>query len=93
MERRCRVTDGPGVQETLQTNRVFVRELKAANEFANTTLLTTELPSVKADDQQKLIKKTYNAPTVHQVAVRMPNDPVGQRDFMLHTISRNICSP
>ena len=63
VERRCRVTDGlrPEIlldlQETLQTQRLCVRELKAAYEFANTTLLTTELPSVKAADQQEAMKE------------------------------------
>ena len=59
MERRCRITDGLrpeillDVQEISQTNRLYVCELKAAYGFANTTLLTTELPSVKAEDKQE----------------------------------------
>ena len=65
-ERRCRITYGlrPDAQETLQTKRVYARELKAAYEFANTTvnLLTVELPSVKAEDQQEPMKEL----TMHQ---------------------------
>ena len=69
-ERRCRITYGlrPEIlldaQETLQTKRVYARELKAAYEFANTTvnLLTVELPSVKAEDQKEPMKEL----TMHQ---------------------------
>ena len=63
VERRCRISDGLrpeillDVQETLQTNCLYVRGLKVAYEFANTTLLTTELPSVNAEDQKKPMKK------------------------------------
>ena len=63
VERRCRITDGLrpeillDVQETSQTNRLYDRELNATYEFANTTLLTTELPSVKAEDQKVPMKK------------------------------------
>ena len=52
VERRYRITDGLrpdillDVQETLHTTRLYVRELKAAYEFANPTLMTTESPSV-----------------------------------------------
>ena len=73
LERRCRVTDGLrpeillDVQETLHTNRLYVRELKAAYEFANTNLLTTELPSVKVDDQQKTMKEL----TMHQQLMKL----------------------
>ena len=34
--------------------------------------------------------KTYNAPSVNENAVLMPNDPVGQRDIILHTRSNHL---
>ena len=73
VERRCRITDSlrPGilldVQETLQINRLYVRELKAAYEFANTTLLSTELPSVKPEDKQEPMKEL----TMHQQLMKL----------------------
>ena len=73
VERRCIITDGLlpdillDVLETIQTNRLHVRELKAACEFANTTVLTTELPSVKAEDQQETMKKL----TMHQQLTKL----------------------
>ena len=33
---------------------------------------------------------TYNAPTVNEVAVLLPNDPVGQPDIILHTRSNQL---
>ena len=73
VERRCRITDGLwpeillDVQETLQAKRLYVRELKAAYQFANTTLLTTSLPSVKAEDHQKPMKEL----TMHQQLMKL----------------------
>ena len=72
-ERRCRITDGLrpeiplDVHETFQTNRLYARELMAAYEFANTTLLTTELPPVKAEDQQEPMKEL----TMHQQLMQL----------------------
>ena len=63
VERRCRITEILlDVRETLQINCLYVRELKAAYEFADTTLLTTQLPPVKAEYQQEPMK----ALTMHQ---------------------------
>ena len=63
-----------------------VHELKAAYEFATQTLLTTELPSVKAEDHEI----TFNASTLNEFAVLMPNDPIGLRDIRLHTRSNQL---
>ena len=35
-------------------------------------------------------ERSYNAATVNEVAVLMPNDPVGQRDIKLHTGSDQL---
>ena len=96
VNRRCRITGSLrpdillDVQETLHTTRLYVRELKAAYEFANTTLLTTELPSVTCRRPAGIHERTFNAPTVNEVAVLMPNDPVGQRDIIVHTTSNQL---
>ena len=58
VNRRCRITGSLlDVQETLHTNRLYVHELMAAYEFANTTPLTTELPFVTAEDLQESMKE------------------------------------
>ena len=73
VERRCRVTGSlrTGIlldlQETLQTKRLYVRELKASHEFANTALLATELPSVKAEEQQETMKEL----TMHRQLMKL----------------------
>ena len=66
--RRCRITEclRPEIlldaQESLQANRLQVRELKTAYGFANTTLLTTELPFSKSRRQAG----THEELTMHQ---------------------------
>ena len=73
VERRWRITNGlrPNifldVQETIQAKRLYVRELQVAYEFTNTTLLTTETPSVKAEDQQEPMKEL----TMHQQLMKL----------------------
>ena len=39
---------------------------------------------------EPMVDKTYNEPSVNEVAVLMPNDPVGQRDIILHTRSNQL---
>ena len=73
VNRRCRITGSLrpdillDVQETLHTNRLYVRELQAAYEFANTTPLTTELPFVTAEDLQEFMTEL----TMHQRLMKL----------------------
>ena len=96
VERRYRITDGLrpeillDVQEILQTTHLYVCGLKSAYEFVNRTLRTTVVLSVKAEDQQEPMKEPYNASTVIEVVVLMPNNLVGQRGMILHIRSNKL---
>ena len=77
------------VQETLQTKHLYVRELKATYEFPNTTP-DYRLAICESRRPAGIHERTYNASTVNEVAVLMPNDPVGQRDIILHARSNQL---
>ena len=90
MRRRTSIIDGllPDVvlcpQDILHTNKKYVEQLKSAYEFAK-----GQFPSDKiiTNENVRPIDKhngRYNAPTTHDVAILMPNDPVGNRDIVLH---------
>ena len=90
LERRCSITDDLrseillDLQEILQTNHLNVRELKIAYEFANTNSPDYRIAICKSERPARTHKRTYNAPTVNEVAVLVPNDLIGQRDIKLH---------
>ena len=87
VERRSRINGGlrPEIlldlQETLLTNHLYVRELKAAYEFANTNSPDYRIVIYESRRPPGTRKRTCNAPTVNKVAVLMPNIPIGQRDI------------
>ena len=89
VERRSRITDGLlpeillDVQETLQTNHLNFRELKATYEVSN-----TNSPDYRSAESRRPVRthaRTSNEPTVNEVAVLRPNDSVGQRYIIFHT--------
>ena len=95
VERLGRITDGlrPEIlldlQETIQTNHFYIRELKAAYESANTNSPDYGIAICESKRQTATLERTYNAPTANEVAALMPNDPVGHLDIILQTRSNN----
>ena len=69
------------------STHLYVRKLKAAYEFANTSPPDYRIAICESRRPAATHGRTYNVPTVTKVAVLMPNYPVGQRDIILHTTS------
>ena len=69
---------------------MYVRELKAAYDFANTNSPDYRIAICESRRPTVTHEKTFNVPTVNEVAVLMPNDPVGKRDIILCTRSNQL---
>ncbi|GFR87366.1 hypothetical protein ElyMa_000745200 [Elysia marginata] len=72
-----------------QRNR-YISELRCAYEFARNcsyVIVTCENATARPSGEHG---RRYNAPTSNDIAVMMPNDPVGHKDIVLHTRS-NEC--
>lgn len=90
--RRSNITDGLcqntllDIQDALSENHKYVRELKCAYEFARTeNMADFKIVINEAARPPGSHERTYNAPALKEVAILMPNNPVGQRDIVLHT--------
>ena len=79
------------IQDVLSENHVYVRELKCAYEFINTQNI--EHFKIVINENARPLgthERTYNPPTLKEVAILMPNNPVGQRDIVLHTRTEQL---
>ena len=79
------------IQNTLLEHHKYVRELKCAYEFANAENMRQY--SIVINEAQRPVgahARTHNAPTLNEVAILMPNNPVGHRDIVLHLRSERL---
>lgn len=64
---------------------IHVRKLMSAYEPAKRNFPDYQIAIYESRRPAGTHERRYNAPTVNEVAYLMPNDPVGQRDIILHT--------
>ena len=72
------------LQETLYNYNKYIRELKSAYQYARQQNLQnysiTILENMRPQGEHE---RRYNAPTCKEVAILMPNEPVGHRDIAI----------
>lgn len=94
--RRVRLTEGLKhdiillFQDMLHEHNKYVRELKSAYEFAKTNFPTY---CIVINENARPVgghKRQFNAPTLDEVAILMPNDSVGHCDIVLKSRSDGL---
>ena len=98
--RRLSITDGLqhpiilALQEMLHFHNKYIRQLKSAYEFARRNCPEYQIVISETARPAGEHARRFNAPATDEVAILMPNDPVGHRDVVLHTRTdqlRKIC--
>jgi len=97
VERRSNITDGLcrstllDIQDVLSENHKYIKELKCAYEVANSRSIGNfKIVISEAARPLGTHERTYNAPTLNEVAILRPNNPVGHRDIVLHTRTEQL---
>ena len=98
IQRRSSITDGLcnsillDIQEALnQNHNLYVKELKCAYEFASSRQI--EIFRIVINETARPFRtheRTHNAPTLNEVAILLPNNPVGHRGIVLHARSDQL---
>ena len=97
IQRKSSITDGfcnsilLDIHEALNQNHKYVKELKCAYEFSGSRQI--ENFRIVINETVRPLgthERTHNAPTLNEVEILLPNNPVGHRDIVLHTRSDQL---